>query len=77
MYILYGSRVIECIHAFFEEKTKSFSFSKFDIKLERPESPIVILTRHACKYKVHKLRQRYILNIINQVIIKQNRKFHT
>ena len=28
---------------------------------QRPESPTVTLTWHACKYKVHKLHQRYIL----------------
>ena len=28
---------------------------------QRPESPTVILTWHASKYKVHKLHQRYIL----------------
>ena len=28
---------------------------------QRPELPSVILTWHACKYKVHKLHQRYIL----------------
>ena len=28
---------------------------------QRPESPMVNLTWHACKYNVHKLHQRYIL----------------
>ena len=28
---------------------------------QRPESPAVTLTCHRCKYKVHKLHQRYIL----------------
>ena len=28
---------------------------------QRPESPTVTLTCHRCKYKVHKLHQRYIL----------------
>ena len=28
---------------------------------QRPESPTVTLAWHACKYKVHKLHQRYIL----------------
>ena len=28
---------------------------------QRPESPAVTLTWHACKYKVHKLHQRYFL----------------
>ena len=28
----------------------------------RPESPPVTLTWHACKYKVHKLHQKYILD---------------
>ena len=27
---------------------------------QRPESPTVTLTWHACKYKVHKLHQTYI-----------------
>ena len=30
------------------------------VQQQRPKSPTVILTRHACKYKVHKLHQRYI-----------------
>ena len=34
------------------------------VQQQRPESPAVTLTRHACKYKVHKLHQRYILFII-------------
>ena len=29
---------------------------------QRPESPTVTLTWHACKYKVRELHQRYILN---------------
>ena len=29
------------------------------IQRQRPESPTVTLTWHACKYKVHKLHQRY------------------
>ena len=28
---------------------------------QRPESPTLTLTWHVCKYKVHKLHQRYIL----------------
>ena len=31
------------------------------VQQQRPESPTVTLTWHACKYKVHKLNQRYIL----------------
>ena len=31
------------------------------VQQQRPESPTVTLTWHACKYKVHKLHQRYIL----------------
>ena len=31
------------------------------IQQQRPEPPTVTLTWHACKYKVHKLHQRYIL----------------
>ena len=31
------------------------------IQQRRPELPTVTLTWHACKYKVHKLHQRYIL----------------
>ena len=30
---------------------------------QRPEPPTVTLTWHACKYKVHKLHQRYILHV--------------
>ena len=29
---------------------------------QRPQPPTVTLTWHACKYKVHKLHQRYILH---------------
>ena len=32
------------------------------VQQERPESPTVTLTWHACKYKVHKLHQRYVPN---------------
>ena len=31
---------------------------------QRPESPTVTLTWHACKYKVYKLHQRYILKLL-------------
>ena len=31
------------------------------VQQQRPESPTVTLTWHACKYKVHKLHQRYSL----------------
>ena len=31
------------------------------VQQQRPESPTVTLTWHACKCKVHKLHQRYIL----------------
>ena len=31
------------------------------IQPQRPETPTVTLTWHACQYKVHKLHQRYIL----------------
>ena len=33
------------------------------VQQQRPESPTVTLTWHTCKYKVHKLHQRYILNL--------------
>ena len=32
-------------------------------KQQRPESPNVLLTWHASKYKVHKLNQTYILTV--------------
>ena len=35
------------------------------IQQQRPESPTVTLTWHACKYKVHQLRQRYILRSLS------------
>ena len=38
------------------------SKSVTQVQLRRPESPTVTLTCHACKYKVHKLHQRYILS---------------
>ena len=31
------------------------------VQQQSAESPTVTLTRHACKYKVHKLHQRYML----------------
>ena len=31
------------------------------VQQQRPESPTVTFTWHACKYKVHKLHKRYIL----------------
>ena len=40
------------------------------VQQQRPESPTVTtvtLTWHACKYKVHKLHQRYILRIFVKV----------
>ena len=33
------------------------------VQQQRPESPTVTLTMRACKYKVHKLHQRYILHV--------------
>ena len=36
---------------------------------QRPESPTVTLTRHACKYKVHKLHQMYLLEEFNGVYL--------
>ena len=33
------------------------------VQQQRPKSPTVTLTWHACKYKVHKLHQRYILKL--------------
>ena len=37
------------------------------IQQQRPESPVVTLTWHAYKYKVHKLHQRCILQILEDV----------
>ena len=34
-------------------------------KQQRPESPTVTFTWYACKYKVHKLHQRYILPLMD------------
>ena len=34
------------------------------VQQQRPESPTVTLTWHACKYKVHKLHMRYILKML-------------
>ena len=34
---------------------------------QRPKSTTVALTWHACKYKVHKLHQRYILQQVHSV----------
>ena len=35
------------------------------VQQQRPESPTVTLIWHACKYKVHKLHQRYIFIMYN------------
>ena len=42
--------------------------SKYEtqVRQQRPESPTVTLTWHACKYKVRKLHQRYILKWVEQ-----------
>ena len=37
------------------------------VQQQRPESPTVTLTWHACKYKVHKLHKRYIFSNIKEV----------
>ena len=37
------------------------------VQQQRLESPTVILTWHACKYKVHKLHQRYTFSDIKEV----------
>ena len=62
----------------FGDSSKSLSFTQCNINTQgrelalerrhtaqqqRPESPTVTLTWHACKYKVHKLHQRYILKM--------------
>ena len=48
---------------YFVEDEASFYHSKYitQIQQQRPESPKSTLTWHACKYKEHKLHQRYIL----------------
>ena len=38
-----------------------FSEYATQVQQQRSKSPTVTLTWHACKYKVHKLHQRYIL----------------
>ena len=39
-------------------------------QLQRPESSIVVaLTWYASKYKIHKLRQRYVLNLSGGVCV--------
>ena len=52
--MLAGQRHSVCISLPNTIKTKR-------IKQQRPEWPTVTLTWHACKYKVHKLHQMYIL----------------
>ena len=37
------------------------------VQQQRPETPTVTLTWHGCRYKVHKLYQRYILNIVQEL----------
>ena len=50
---------------FFGESTnkgvKLRSIYVTQVQQQRPESPTVTLTWHACKHKVHKLQQKYIL----------------
>ena len=49
--------------------------SKFvtQVRQQKPGSPTVTLTWHACKYKAHKLLQRYILKLryIEDVLLVQ------
>ena len=42
--------------------------SKYVIQRQRPESPTVTLTWHACKYKVHKLHQGNILSALGLLL---------
>ena len=42
------------------------------VQQQRPERPMVTLTWHACKYKVHKLHHRYILCIKVQYFLPQS-----
>ena len=50
------------VHKYQHLKTQACSlYSNKHTMHQRPESPTVSLIRHASKYKVHKLHQRYIL----------------
>ena len=42
------------------QRQLAFKIPLTQVQQQRPESPTVTLTRHACKHKVHKLHQRYI-----------------
>ena len=42
------------------------------VQQQRPESPRVTLTWHACKYKIHKLHQRYILCLQEKLVFDFN-----
>ena len=44
------------------------------VQQQRSKSPTVTLTWHACKYKVHKLHQRYILNNNNNKKEEEKKK---
>ena len=47
---------IETTHKGVNQRSKDVT----QVQQQRPESATVTLTRYACKYKVHKLHQRYI-----------------
>ena len=40
---------------------RNTSAAQVQLQQQRPESPTVTLTWRACKYKIHKLHQRYLL----------------
>ena len=55
--------VVYFLSSLFESTHKGVNLrSKYvtQVQQQRPESPTVTLTRHACTYKVHELHQRYI-----------------
>ena len=51
----------ECSPLDFRRSSISARDTQHKYNNKGPESPTVILTWHACKYKVHKLHQRYVL----------------
>ena len=52
--------ILESTHKEFNQHLKYVT----PVQHQRPELPTVTLSWHVCKYKVHKLHQRYILSCI-------------
>ena len=56
-WVYLNSKTAQSTHKAVNKRSKDNT----QIQQQRPESPTITLTWHACKYKVRKLHQRYIL----------------